>query len=220
MEGPVAARALMVEQQLRARGIHSEDVLRVMGTTPREQFIGADQEENAYRDGPLPLSHGQTISQPYMVAAMTEALSLSREDRVLEIGTGSGYQTAILSQLVREVYSVERLPQLLDKAKNTLGKLGVENVCFRLGDGTLGWPEEAPFQAILVTAGAPRPLPSSLMAQLSTEGGRLVIPVGDRRIQELIRVTREGNEFREEELLPCRFVPLLGAEGWKTPESD
>ena len=217
MEGPVAQRALMVERQLRARGIHSQEVLRVMGAIPRECFIRPGQEAEAYLDRPLPLSSGQTISQPFMVAAMTEALKLSGRDRVLEIGTGSGYQTAVLSQLVGELYSVERIPHLLETARETLIGLGIEDIHFKLGDGTLGWPEEAPFHAILVTAGAPRPLPSSLMAQLSTDGGRLVIPVGDRRVQELVRVTREGDEFREEELFPCRFVPLLGAEGWKTP---
>ena len=214
-----AVQQVMVDRQLRARGIQSQEVLKVMGTIPRERFIGPDQEDTAYQDRALPLSHGQTISQPYMVAAMTEALKLSGSDRVLEIGTGSGYQTAVLSQLAQEVYTVERIPQLLERARETLGALGMENVHFKEGDGTLGWPEEAPFHAILVTAGAPRP-PKSLKEQLAPEGGRLVIPVGDRWVQDLIQVTREGDEFREENLLSCRFVPLLGEEGWKTPESD
>lgn len=214
---PMAAlRSQMVERQLRARGIRSEAVLDVMATVPRERFLPARQRGLAYRDQALPLSKGQTVSQPYMVAVMTEALHVRQEDRVLEIGTGSGYQTAILSLLASEVFSVERIPELAAEAGGVLQELDCGNVRIRVGDGTLGWPEEAPFDSILVTAGAPH-APESLKAQLSGEGGRLVIPVGDRFIQELVRITRNGNEYESEELLACRFVPLLGAQGWETP---
>ena len=207
-------RGSMVEHQLRSRGIQSEDVLRVMSQVPREAFLPPEDQHKAYRDQALPLSQGQTISQPYMMAVMTEALLLRPSDRVLEIGTGSGYQTAVLSPLVSEVYSVERIPELARAAERILGGLGCDNVKLRVGDGTRGWPEESPFDAILVTAGAPR-IPSSLKAQLSEEGGRLVAPVGDRFVQDLLRVTRIGYEYQEETLLACRFVPLLGEEGWE-----
>lgn len=209
-------RSRMVDRQLRARGIRSEAVLRVMGMVPRERFISPGLSREAYRDQALPLAQGQTISQPYMVAVMTEALALTGTEQALEIGTGSGYQTAILSHLAETVWSIERIPALLERARALFEELGVRNVRLRLGDGTLGWPEKAPFQAILVTAGSPG-IPESLRAQLTPGGGRLVIPVGDRSIQTLMRITREGNRFREEKLLTCRFVPLLGAEGWEAP---
>jgi protein-L-isoaspartate(D-aspartate) O-methyltransferase len=209
-------RSRMVDLQLRARGIRSEAVLRVMGAVPRERFLPVGRSRDAYRDQALPIAHGQTISQPYMVAVMTEALNLSGTERALEIGTGSGYQTAILSRLARGVWSIERIPELLDEARKTLDDLEVDNVRLRLGDGTLGWPEEAPFETIVVTAGSPG-IPDTLKAQLAPEGGRLVIPVGDRALQDLVRVTRKGDQFLEERLLACRFVPLVGAEGWKTP---
>jgi len=212
-------RARMVERQLRARGIRSERVLRVMGEVPREAFLPSGGEADAYADRALPLAQGQTVSQPYMVAIMTEALLLDPQDRVLEIGTGSGYQTAILCPLAARVYSVERIPELSRAAAHTLQALGCENVDLRVGDGTLGWPEEAPFDAILITAGAPR-IPESLKAQLSEEGGRIVAPVGDRYIQELTRMVRTGNDFASERLLSCRFVPLVGEEGWERTESD
>ncbi len=206
----------MVERQLRSRGIRSEPVLKVMGTVPREQFLPPSQEERAYKDQALPLSRGQTVSQPYMVAIMTEALRLEPEDRVLEIGTGSGYQTAILSHLAAQIFSIERIPELATGAGEVLGDLGCENVCIRVGDGSVGWPEEAPFDAILVTAGAPK-APEALKAQLKEDGGCLVVPVGDRYIQELLRITREGDAYEVEELLACRFVPLVGLEGWEDP---
>jgi len=209
----------MVDQQLRARGIRSELVLAAMATVPRERFLPSGRVDEAYRDQALPIGHGQTISQPYMVAVMTEALEISRESRVLEVGTGSGYQTAILCTIAREVWSVERISGLLDGAHRILEELGLSNLHLRLGDGTLGWEEEAPFDAILVTAGSPG-VPGTLRSQLSPDGGRLVIPVGDRYLQDLIRVTRRGGEFQEERILACRFVPLLGAEGWDTPEPD
>ncbi len=208
-------RSLMVEEQLRGRGIRSEAVLEVMGSVPRERFLPPSQEHRAYHDQALPLSQGQTVSQPYMVAIMTEALRLRPSDRVLEIGTGSGYQTAVLSPLAAAVFSVERLPDLAREAEEVLADLGRQNVRVKVGDGTLGWPEEAPFDAILVTAGAPE-VPEALRAQLSEDGGRLVIPVGDRMVQELVRVTRTGDECETEEILACRFVPLLGKEGWES----
>ena len=209
-------RARMVEEQLRSRGIGSEAVLRVMGQLPRERFLPPDRRDQAYRDQALPLSAGQTISQPYMVAVMTEALGLEPTHRVLEIGTGSGYQAAVLGLLAKEVVSVERIPSLSREAEQHLEGLGIENVQLELGDGTLGWPEGAPYDAILVTAGAPR-APDALLDQLEEDGGRLVIPVGDRYVQDLVRVTRRGEEYSSEKLLACRFVPLLGAEGWQEP---
>lgn len=213
-----AQREGMVEKQLRARGIRSPEVLRVMGEVPREHFLPPDRREQAYQDRALPISRGQTISQPYMVAVMTEALRLTGTERVLEIGTGSGYQTAVLAHLAREVFTVERLPELGKEARWTLEELGVANVSFRVGDGTRGWPEMGPFDAILVTAGAPR-VPEPLKEQLSPREGTLVIPVGDRRVQDLVRITRKGTAFTEDALLSCRFVPLVGTEGWETPES-
>ena len=209
-------RANMVDRQLRVRGIRSERVLKVMGEVPRERFLPQGQQHLAYRDQALPLSEGQTISQPYMVAIMTEALGLEPSDRVLEIGTGSGYQTAILSPLASAVFSVERIPELSGRAEEVLGELGCDNVRLRVGDGSVGWPEEGPFDAIVVTAGAPQ-VPESLKTQLAENGGRLVVPVGDRFIQRLVRVTRVRDEFASENLLSCRFVPLMGAEGWENP---
>jgi len=211
-------RARMVEEQLRARGLQSESVLEAMGMIPRELFLPPTQRHQAYKDRALPLSQGQTISQPFMVAVMTEALDLDPSFRVLEIGTGSGYQTAILAHLVAEVFSMERIPELASQAEDALDALGCENVRIRVADGTLGWPDEAPFDGILVTAGAPH-IPESLKDQLIEDGGRLVVPVGDRLVQELVRGTRRGDSFESENLLACRFVPLFGEEGWETPEA-
>jgi len=212
-------RKRMVERQLKGRGIESPEVLEAMGEIPREAFLPPSRASQAYRDQALPLSEGQTLSQPYMVAVMTEALLLEPSDRVLEVGTGSGYQTAVLARIAQEVFTVERIQALADGARDNLEALDIHHVHFRIGDGTLGWPEEAPFQAILVTAGAPR-VPPSLASQLDPEGGRLVIPVGDRFTQELTRVTRRGEDYDSEPLLSCRFVPLLGAEGWESSETD
>jgi len=211
-------RARMVEEQLRSRGIRSPEVLNAMAEIPRECFLPPDRRSEAYRDRALPLSQGQTISQPFMVAVMTEALGLTDRDRVLEIGTGSGYQTAVLARLAREVYTIERIPRLSETARETLEGIGVSNVIHRAGDGSGGWPEKAPFVGILVTAGAPD-IPRPLKDQLDPHGGTLVIPVGDRFLQELIRIRREGTTFSEEKLLSCRFVPLLGSQGWETPDS-
>ena len=207
------ARERMVKTQLIPRGITDREVLRVMGKIPRHLFVGKDLIHEAYNDHPLPIGHNQTISQPYMVALMTQALELTGKERTLEIGTGSGYQTAILAELSKEVYTIERIEPLLEKAKELLGSLGYENIFFKAFDGTLGWEEYAPFDAIMVTAGAPK-IPQPLMDQLA-DGGRMVIPVGDRMTQELIKITRKGHNFNRKNMGGCRFVDLIGIHGWK-----
>jgi len=206
-----ARRALV--QELREKGIHDARVLSAIEKVPRHLFVLPEYLFAAYDDRPLPIGLGQTISQPYIVALSTEALELSGEEKVLEIGTGSGYQTAILAELAKEVFTVERLPELSWEAQERLRKLGYTNVHFRVGDGTKGWPEEAPFPAILVTAAAPR-LPKSLFAQLS-EAGRMVIPVGGRFHQDLWLVRKVGGEPVYEHLCPVTFVPLIGEEGFR-----
>ena len=206
-------RARMVARQLRRRNIRDEDVLAAMGEVPREHFLPREQRAMAYHDRALPLTGGQTMSQPYMVAAMTEALELSPGQRVLEIGTGSAYQTAILARLAGEVFTIERLPGMAAAARALLRDAGCDNVRVRVGDGTLGWPDEAPFDAILVTAAAPD-TPPSLEEQLHPDGGRMVIPVGSRRIQQLVRIRRTPTGTVTERLMECAFVPLMGAEGW------
>lgn len=202
--------ALLAE--LREQGIRDERVLAALASVPRHAFVPHQLLSRAYDDCPLPIGCGQTISQPYIVALSTEALALAATDRVLEVGTGSGYQTAILAELAGTVYTVERVPELSRAAEQRLGALGYANVRFRIGDGTKGWPEEAPFDAILVTAGAPR-VPEGLLAQLAPQG-RLVIPVGGRFNQQLILVRREGERLVDRRLCPCTFVPLIGEEGW------
>ncbi len=179
---------------------------------PRHVFVPPDLVDEAYEDHPLSIGKGQTISQPYIVALMTEALELEGNEKVLEVGTGSGYQTAILAELAREVYSIERIPELARDAERRLEDLGYTNVHIKVGNGTLGWPEEAPFDAIMVTAGAPK-VPGPLKAQLA-DGGRLVIPVGSEFHQVLYRVKRQKDTFSEEALTSCVFVPLVGEEGW------
>lgn len=206
-------RAHMVDKQLRARGIQDERVLGAMGHVPREHFLPPRRRRDAYRDRAVPLSGGQTMSQPYMVAVMTEALRPALEHRILEVGTGSGYQAAVLALLVNDVLSIERIPELAAEARRRLDDLGLVNVRVRTGDGTLGWPEEAPFHGIVVTAAAPG-VPARLKAQLDPRGGRLVLPVGDRSLQQLTVVERDGDTYRQTELLACRFVPLLGEDGW------
>jgi len=205
-------RLRMVERQIKGRGVRDKRVLEAMRKVPRHLFLPPEKADQAYEDHPVSIGRGQTISQPYMVALMTEALELRGDEKVLEIGTGSGYQTAILAELAREVYSVERIPELADEAVERLEGLGYTNVHVRVGNGTLGWPEQAPFDAILVTAGAPK-VPKSLKAQLA-DGGRLVIPVGSEFHQVLYRIRRRGDEFLEEPLTSCVFVPLIGEEGW------
>jgi protein-L-isoaspartate(D-aspartate) O-methyltransferase len=202
----------MVKNQLIPRGIKDERVLRVMGKIPRHLFIEEALAGEAYNDHPVPIGEKQTISQPYIVALMTEALELKAEERTLEIGTGSGYQTAILAELSNRVYTIERIKSLLVNARKVLAQLGYDNILFKAFDGTLGWKEYAPFDAIMVTAGAPR-FPSPLMDQLA-DNGRMVIPVGDRYSQELIKVIRKGKSFEQENLGGCRFVNLIGVEGW------
>jgi protein-L-isoaspartate(D-aspartate) O-methyltransferase len=207
------ARDRMVELQIAGRGVRDPAVLTAMRTVPREAFVAASQAGMAYSDGPLPIGEGQTISQPYVVAVMTEALRLRSGDRVLEIGTGSGYAAAVLATIASEVYTIERIERLAASARRRLADLGYANVHVRHGDGTLGWPEHAPFDAIVVTAGGPD-VPRSLLRQLAV-GGRLVMPVGSAWGQELVRITRRDREHDEREVLePVAFVPLIGAEGW------
>ncbi len=204
----------MVERQLRSRGIRNDAVLRAMESVPRERFVPAAMAEFAHEDSPLPIAQGQTISQPYIVALMTEALTLKKSDRVLEVGTGSGYAAAVLARVAKEVFTIERHEQLAAEASERLARLGFDNVTVRTGDGSLGWPEAAPFDAIVVAAGGPE-VPDTLLQQLAI-GGRLVIPVGaSQRQQELLRVTRTApNSYVRENLGGVRFVPLIGARGW------
>jgi len=206
------ARRTMVEWQLRRRGIRDERVLHAMGTVPRQEFVLPPYIHKAYDDEPLPIGRGQTISQPYIVAAMLAAIGLTGSERVLEIGTGCGYQAALLALLAREIYTVEFLPQLAQSATDRLEGLGFSNVHVRSGDGTLGWPEYAPYDAILIAAAAPR-IPEPLLEQLA-EGGRLVAPVGDEFNQEIQIICKQGSKLQKQWDVPCRFVPLLGKHGW------
>ena len=207
------ARERMVREQLIPRGISDKRVLSAMRKVPRDRFVEEALVTEAYNDHPLPIGENQTISQPYIVALMTEALKLTTKEKTLEIGTGSGYQTAILAELSKKVYTVERIRSLMIKARNTLAELGYDNILFKAFDGTLGWKQYAPYDAIIVTAGAPK-LPQPLLEQLA-EGGRLIIPVGNRYSQELIRVTNKKGNHIQENLGGCRFVDLVGVHGWK-----
>ncbi len=204
----------MVDAQLRARGVRDHRVLRAMGKVPREKFVPPRDRARAYRDGAMGIGHGQTISQPYMVALMTEWLHLTGTERVLEIGTGSGYQAAILAEIAENVYTVERVKELSERAAELLcEELGYENISFRVGDGTLGWPEEAPFDRIMVTAGAPR-RPDTLLDQLAARG-EAVVPVGSHHHQTLTHYRREPDgEVREQAVCDCVFVQLIGQDGW------
>lgn len=207
------ARRRMVEKHIVARGIHDERVLKVMGEVPRHRFVEQALEAQAYSDYALPIGEKQTISQPYMVAVMTEAAELKGQERVLEVGTGSGYQAAVLSALVAQVYSVERHAELARKARRVLDAIGCCNVHLKVCDGTTGWIEQAPFDAIIVTAGAPE-VPPEYLKQLIC-GGRLIIPVGPEGQQVLKKIIRTSEDhYEEEELLACRFVPLIGRDGW------
>lgn len=210
-----AQRAEMLEKQLRRRGVADSGVLAAMATVPREEFVPREFRPRAYEDAPLPIGEGQTISQPYIVAAMTAALRLTGVERVLEIGTGCGYQAAILSHLAKIVFTVESRSELASAAAARLERLGYSNVHVHCGDGTLGLPEFAPFDAILVAAAAPA-VPEPLRAQLA-EGGRLILPIGDTEDQELRYLERQGNSFLTRSLEGCRFVPLVGFHGWKVP---
>lgn len=203
----------MVRSQIRTRGIKDGRVLAAMASIPRHEFLQKGEAAEPYGDYPVAIGCGQTISQPYMVAYMTEKLDLEGAEKVLEIGTGSGYQTAVLAELCRSVYSVERISTLLRRAKTTLGKLGYANIHFRVGDGSLGWVEEAPFDRILVTAAVPA-VPAALNEQLA-DGGLLVVPVGDYRGYQLLKVVRRrGARFITQDTIGCRFVPLLGKQGF------
>jgi len=206
-------REKMVKTQLIPRGINDKRVLEAMGKIPRDRFIEEALKGEAYNDHPLPIGHKQTISQPYIVALMTEALGLIGKEKTLEIGTGSGYQTAILAELSEKVYTVERIRSLLVKSRNILAELGYNNILFKAFDGTLGWKEYEPYDAIIVTAGAPN-VPQPLLDQLA-EGGRLIIPVGNRFSQELIKMTKKRGKYIQKNLGGCRFVDLIGVHGWK-----
>ncbi len=205
-------RKRMVERQLRRRGISDERVLAAMGEVPREEFVPEPHRNRAYADSALPIGEGQTISQPWIVAAICQALELGGSERVLEIGTGSGYSTAVLARLAAEVVGIERHASLTAEARRVLGALGVENVELLVGDGSRGLPERAPFEAIAVHAAAPAP-PLSLLGQLA-DGGRLVVPIAADRADLLTVFLRNGEELRREEIGPCRFVPLIGEEGF------
>ncbi len=207
------ARKAMVKQQIAARGVEDPRVLEALLKVPRHLFVPPHLVDRAYDDSPLPIGEGQTISQPYMVAWMTELLELGEDSRVLEVGTGSGYQAAVLCELAREVCTIEKIPELAREAERRLLSLGYRNFRVRVGDGTLGWPEEAPFHGIMVTAGAPS-VPQPLMEQLA-DGGRLVIPVGPSGMQMLTVIKREGRSFTRSDEGSCVFVPLVGEHGWK-----
>jgi len=207
------ARRAMVQEQILKRGVAAQAVLEAMLAVPRHKFVPARFRADAYADKPLSIGEGQTISQPYMVAAMTEALELSASQRVLEIGTGSGYQAAVLSLIAREVITVEKHAALALAAQQRLAGLGYTNIVVHTGDGSVGFAEAAPYDAILVTAAAPA-IPPLLAGQLR-EGGRLVIPVGSQENQELFLVRKEGGEIQSRVLFDCRFVPLRGQHGWK-----
>src|SRR3954469_8703780 len=208
-------RSQMVAHQIQERGVRSGAVARAMREVPREEFMNEEMREFAYADAPLPIAEGQTISQPYIVAYMTEALELEGGERVLEVGTGSGYTAAVLARIAGEVYTIERHPSLARSAEEILAKLGYDNVHVIVGDGTKGWPEGAPYDAIVVAAGG-HEVPPALKSQLAV-GGRLVIPVGPTpREQRLVRVTRVSEDvFDQDDLLPVRFVPLIGEQGWQ-----
>lgn len=203
----------MIQQQVIDRGIEDAKVIEALRRVPREPFFPKEDRNSAYADRASPIGHGQTISQPYIVALMTSRLAVEPHHRVLEIGTGSGYQAAVLGQLAQEVYSIERVKPLLDAAFERILDLGVRNVHFRLGDGTLGWAEAGPFDRIIITAGAPE-LPRQLLLSQLKDGGLAVLPAGPLDKQQLLLVRRVGNELRMEEIVPCRFVKLIGAEGW------
>ncbi|MFY9399116.1 MAG: protein-L-isoaspartate(D-aspartate) O-methyltransferase [Desulfomonilia bacterium] len=209
---PVLARQHMVKEQLEARGISDPRILGAFLEVPRHRFVEEYLKYRAYEDYPLSIGYGQTISQPYMVALMTQSLMPGPEDAVLEIGTGSGYQAAILSRLCRMVYSIERISALASRARKVHDELGYYNINVRIGDGSQGLAKEAPFDGIIVTAGAPH-VPEALTAQLA-EGGRLIIPVGDESLQDLKRITKTREGLKEESLGGCRFVKLIGKNAW------
>ena len=201
-------REQMVETQIKARGIENKNLLEALRKIPRHCFVPENMQAHAYNDEPLPIGGGQTISQPYIVAYMTNALGLRKNEKVLEIGTGSGYQAAILAELAEEVYTVEIHEDLSRKARKILDKLGYDNILYHIGDGTQGWEEHAPYDAVMVTAAPPR-IPEKLKGQMKT-GGRMIIPVG-HTFQELILLTRKKERYSRQKLLPVRFVPLVSS---------
>ena len=207
------ARETMVRRQIEERGIHNPRLLEALRRIPREKFIPPDMEDRAYADAPVPIGQGQTISQPYMVAVMTDLLILNGDETVLEIGTGSGYQAAVLASLASQVHTIERNAGLAQQAAARLEEMGFKNISVHIGDGSLGWPPAAPYQAILVTAGAPE-VPRPLMEQLDDDG-RLVLPVGSLREQRLERWVKRGGQFNRQVIFPVSFVPLRGYFGWK-----
>ena len=208
------ARRAMVERQIEGRGVSDPRLLEAMRAVPREAFVDTADADLAHADMPLAIGAGQTISQPYIVALMIEAASLQPSDRALEVGAGSGYAAAIMGRLVERVHAIERIPELARNAAERLRALGIANVEVRVGDGTLGWPDAAPFDAILVAAGAPA-VPEALERQLAP-GGRLIIPVGTGDVQRLLRITRGADDrFEEEQIEAVRFVPLVGEQGWQ-----
>lgn len=206
-------REEMVQQQIAARGITDPNVLAAFRKVPRHLFVSEALRDQAYGDYPLPIGEQQTISQPYIVAEMTQALELKKNDRVLEIGTGSGYQAAILAEIVYRVYTIERIRSLYVQTRNLLDKLQYHSIVMRCSDGTSGWRDESPFDAIIVTAGAPE-VPEKMLDQL-VEGGRMVVPVGNQHSQELIKLTKDKSGIHRSNLGGCRFVKLIGAHGWK-----
>jgi protein-L-isoaspartate(D-aspartate) O-methyltransferase len=203
----------MIQQQVVERGIRDARVIEALRSVPREKFFPQESQTEAYADRAAPIGLGQSISQPYIVALMTQHLDVQPEHRVLEIGTGSGYQTAILSRLAGAVYSIERLKPLLDSAFERVLSLGAHNVHFRFGDGTLGWPEEAPFDRVLIAAGAPT-VPTELLRSQLKDGGIAILPVGPHDEQMLVEVRRRGDNLDTTDVCPCRFVKLIGREGW------
>ena len=211
-------RAWMVERHLRRRGISDERVLRAMAAVPREHFVPENVRRSAYNDSALPIGHEQTISQPWVVAAICQALQLDGAERVLEIGTGSGYSAAVLSQLADQIVSVERVPELGEWARERLNEGGIENVEVIVGDGSRGYSERAPYDAIAVHAASPE-APHSLLSQLAPEG-RLVVPIATASADLLTAFARENGDLRQETIGPCRFVPLIGAEGFDPPETQ
>jgi protein-L-isoaspartate(D-aspartate) O-methyltransferase len=203
----------MIREQIVDRGVTDPRVIEAMRHVNRERFFSQQYKQEAFADRAAPIGHGQTISQPYIVALMTDKVDVHPEHRVLEIGTGSGYQTAVLCKLAREVYSIERVKPLLDQAFETLMEMSIRNVHFRHGDGTLGWKEQAPFDRILVAAGAPQ-LPKSLLLNQLADGGLAIMRVGPHEQQMLVSVRRKGSELVRNDIIPCRFVKLIGEEGW------
>jgi protein-L-isoaspartate(D-aspartate) O-methyltransferase len=210
---PTELRELMVKTQLVPRGIRDERVLNAMKKVPRHLFVDESKRHEAYDDTALSIGEGQTISQPYMVAVMTELLELKGDEKVLEIGTGSGYQAAVLSELAKEVHTIERVAVLAQRTEERFRSLGYDNIYVRVGDGTLGWPADAPFDRIIITAGTPK-VPDPLMEQLSEEG-ILVAPVGNRFSQQLLKIRKHKGGSTEEYHTPCVFVPLIGQYGWQ-----